>query len=222
MIKGVIFDLDGTILNTIDDLVAAMNRMLVSFGYPPREDMDFQKQAIGYGARNYVKKCMPASEQENDAQIDKCLAAYYEDYRANSSVKTKPYEDINAVLTFLKSHRIKIGVLSNKPDGATKALVKKWFGAYDFDCVYGERENVPPKPHKGAPLSIAKEMGLTPSEIAFVGDSEVDMQTGVAAGMIPLGVLWGFRTKEQLLSGGAQFLAVTPKDLITIIEEYNQ
>ena len=222
MIKGIIFDLDGTILNTIDDLADAMNRMLVSFGYPPREDLEFQKQAIGYGARNYVKTCMPESEREKDEQVDKCLATYYEDYRANSSVKTKPYADIDAVLAFLKNHQIKIGVLSNKPDGATKALAQKWFSAYDFHCVYGERENIPRKPHKGAPLSIAEEMGLVPSEIAFVGDSEVDMETGVGAGMVPIGVLWGFRTKEQLLASGAQFLAETPKDLIAIIEKQNQ
>ncbi|MBE7048326.1 MAG: HAD family hydrolase [Ruminococcaceae bacterium] len=219
MIKAVIFDLDGTLLNTLDDLAAAMNRMLVRFGYPTHTDLSFHKKVIGYGARNYVKGCMPPEAAAVEEQVDKCLGAYAEEYQGRSNEKTAPYDGILSVLAYLTQENIAISVLSNKPDGATKALVNSWFSEYAITCAYGERPGVPRKPDPKAPLAIAHDLGLSPHEIAFVGDSEVDMQTGKTAGMIPIGVLWGFRTQEQLKEGGATFLADNPQDLIKIFEQ---
>ncbi|MGN1058796.1 MAG: HAD family hydrolase [Clostridia bacterium] len=217
LIKGVIFDLDGTILNTLDDLAAAMNRMLAGFGYPLRTDLEYQKQALGYGARHYVKTCMPPEAAADEAKVDACLAAYVTEYQAHANAKTRPYDGITEVMAFLTAANIKINVLSNKPDEATRALVTSWFSDYPLSFVFGERPGMPRKPDPKAALAIAEQLSLLPEEMAFIGDSSVDIQTGLNAGMTPIGVLWGFRSEEQLLQGGAKLLAKTPADLISLI-----
>ncbi len=217
MIKGVIFELDGTILNTLDDLATAMNQMLREFGYPEREDLFFHQQALGFGARNYVKSCMPDEAAQDESKVDACLERYRVIYGAASSVQTKPYEGICELMTALKAKGISINVLSNKPNAPTQALVQKWFADYEPRCVYGERPGIPRKPDAAVPLAIAEELGLSPKEMVFVGDSEVDIQTGLAAGMLSVGVLWGYRTREQLLANGAEHLLETPQELLSLI-----
>lgn len=218
MIKGVIFDLDGTILNTLDDLAAAMNSMLSEFGYPERRDLFYHSQALGFGARSYVKSCMPEEAAADEAKVDACLERYRVLYGAASSVLTKPYDGICELMDALRAADISINVLSNKPNAPTQALVQKWFSAYEPRCVYGERSGIPRKPDPAAPLAIAAELGLLPQEMAFVGDSEVDIKTGLAAGMLSVGVLWGYRTKEQLLENGAMHLIQTPQELMALIQ----
>lgn len=218
MIKGVIFDLDGTILNTIDDLSSAMNQMLTEFGYPVQQDLFYHKQSLGFGARSYVKSCMPTEAAADDAKVDACLERYRELYGSHASVLTKPYEGIPEMMETLCQKGIAISVLSNKPNAPTQALVKEWFSQYNPQCVYGERPGLPRKPDPTVPLAMAAELGLEPGEMAFVGDSEVDIKTGLAAGMLSIGVLWGYRTREQLLENGAELLAETPQDLVTLLQ----
>ncbi len=220
MIKAVIFDLDGTILYTLSDLANAMNEMLEVQGFPKREDLNYHRLAIGTGARNYVKKCLPETVQSDDTLVDRCLLNYKEIYGAKSAVETKPYEGILSVMEFLNEQGIAINVLSNKPDEPTKALVDLWFSDYHPAMVYGERSGIPRKPDPAAPLAIAEALGLSPDEIAFIGDSDVDIKTGVNAGMIPIGVLWGYRDRELLIESGAKLLAEKPADLITLIKNY--
>ncbi len=222
MIKAVIFDLDGTILYTLIDLANAMNAMLREYGYPEQHDLDCHRMAIGTGARNYVKGCLPQAVQSNDEQVDRCLATYRRLYNENTSVETKPYDGISDVLAFLTEQNISINVLSNKPDEPTKALVDLWFSDYGVDYAFGERVGVPRKPDPFAPLEIAEKLGLSPSEMAFIGDSDVDITTGKNAGMVSIGVLWGYRSQDVLEAAGAAHLAKTPQDLINIIKEYNQ
>lgn len=219
MIKAVIFDLDGTILYTLSDLANAMNKMLAEFGYPVHTDLNVHRLAIGTGARNYVKKCLPEAVQSDDAQVDICLEAYRRIYDGAASVETKPYDGIDKVMTYLRENNIAINVLSNKPDSPTKALVEQWFSAFSPKYVYGERVGVKRKPDPEAPLEIAKSLGISPSEVAFVGDSDVDIKTGVNAGMIPVGVLWGYRDRELLEECGAKYLANTPEELIHIFKQ---
>ena len=219
MIKAIIFDLDGTILYTLSDLANAMNQMLTEFGFPEHFDLNIHRLAIGTGARNYVKKCMPETERENEELVDRCLDAYRRIYDAATSVETKPYDGILEVMEFLSDNHIVINVLSNKPDAPTKALVAQWFSDFSPKYVFGERAGIKRKPDPEAPLEIAKELGLSPSEIAFVGDSDVDIKTGVNAGMVPIGVLWGYRDRELLLESGAKYLAETPQKLIEILKE---
>jgi len=219
LIKAVIFDLDGTILYTLSDLANAMNKMLSEFGFPEHSDLNVHRLAIGTGARNYVKKSMPEETREDEALVDRCLDAYRRIYDAASSVETKPYDGINEVMAFLLENNVAINVLSNKPDAPTKALVAQWFSEFSPQCVFGERAGVKRKPEPDAPLEIAKTLGLSPSEIAFIGDSDVDIKTGVNAGMVPIGVLWGYRDRELLLECGAKYLAETPQKLIEILQK---
>ena len=222
MIKAVIFDLDGTILYTLSDLANAMNKMLSEFGYPEHSDLNIHRLAIGTGARNYVKKCMPEAVREDEAQVDRCLEAYRRIYDAASSVETKPYDGIYDVMAFLSENNIAINVLSNKPDSPTKALVETWISDFSPKCVFGERAGIKRKPDPEAPLEIARTLGVEPSEIAFIGDSDVDIKTGVNAGMVPIGVLWGYRDKEVLEESGAAYFAKTPEALIEILKELAQ
>ena len=140
-------------------------------------------------------------------------------YAAHTNDLTKPYEGIFDLLDALTQEGIMINVLSNKLNAPTGELVNAWFSKYHFRYVYGERQGVPKKPDPAVPLEIAKALGLSPDEIAFVGDSGVDMQTGKNAGMLPIGVLWGFRSAEELNENGAAFLAENPMDILTIIKE---
>ncbi len=219
MIKAVIFDLDGTILYTLSDLANAMNKMLSEFDYPAHDDLNVHRLAIGTGARNYVKKCMPEAVREDEAQVDKCLEAYRRIYDAASCVETKPYDGICDVMAFLSENKIAINVLSNKPDAPTKALVAQWFSTFSPKFVFGERAGVARKPDPEAPLEIANSLGLHPSEVAFIGDSDVDMKTGVNAGMVSIGALWGYRDRELLEECGAKYLAKTPDELIEVLKQ---
>jgi len=222
VIKAVIFDLDGTILYTLSDLANAMNQMLSEFGFHEHSDLNVHRLAIGTGARNYVKKCLPEEVQKDDAQVDKCLDAYRRIYDAAASIETKPYDGILDVMAFLRDNNIAINVLSNKPDAPTKALVVQWFSEYSPKYVFGERAGVARKPEPEAPLEIAKNLGLNPRDVAFIGDSDVDIKTGVNAGMIPVGVLWGYRDREVLENAGAKYLAKTPNELIEILKNLMQ
>ncbi len=219
MIKAVIFDLDGTILYTLSDLANAMNKMLSEFGYHEHKDLNVHRLAIGTGARNNVKKSLPEAVQSDDTQVDKCLDAYRRIYDSASSIETKPYDGIDEVMAYLNQAGLAINVLSNKPDAPTKSLVEHWFSKYSPKFVYGERAGVKRKPEPDAPLEIANALGLLPSEVAFVGDSDVDIKTGVNAGMIPIGVLWGYRDRELLEECGAKYLASTPQELIDIFKQ---
>ncbi len=219
MIKAIIFDLDGTILDTLADLMGAMNGMLRHFGYPEHHEPQFHKLAIGTGARNYVRKSLPQEVAEDEEKLDVCLLKMREIYAAHTNDLTKPYDGIFELLETLTRDGIIINVLSNKPNIPTGELVKAWFSNYPFRYVYGEREGVPRKPDPKAPLEIANALGLSPDEVAFVGDSGVDMQTGKNAGMLPIGVLWGFRSAEELTENGAAFLAEKPMDIFNIIKQ---
>ncbi|MBQ4517790.1 MAG: HAD family hydrolase [Clostridia bacterium] len=221
MIKGVIFDLDGTILNTIDDLSDSMNYMLRHFGFPEHSDLFYHMQAVGSGAKNYVKNCLPEDVRENEDQLEACLAFYKTYYNEHSSIKTKPYDGVAEMMQYLKDANIQIAILSNKPDEPVKELAKCWFSEFSIPCVYGERVGIPRKPDPEGPLAIAHELGLAPSEIAFVGDSDVDIKTGLNAGMTAIGVLWGFRTKEQLQEAGAEYLVDSKDEFIALIKQLN-
>ena len=215
MIKGVIFDLDGTLLDTLWDLGAAMNKMLMQFGFPVRE-REQHRQAICYGAREFVRLSLPENKRD-DSTVSCALAAYRTYYASACTCGTYPYDGITELLQTLAEKKIPLAVYSNKPMEQTKSVVAHYFGEIPFAAVIGHKAGSPTKPDPTVALAIADEMGLSPSEIAFVGDSEVDMKTACHAGMVPIGVLWGYRKQEDLLSGGATALCENTKTLKALV-----
>ncbi len=211
MIKGVIFDLDGTLCDTLPDLGSAMNQMLSSFGYPTR-DREELRLAICYGAREFVFRSLPEGARDEET-VEKALACYRENYKNALTVHTKPYAGVESMLNALCAAGVPVAVYSNKPMPQTKAVVAHYFGEIPFAAVIGHVDGTPTKPDPTAALEIAKEMGLTAHEIAFVGDSDVDMKTACNAGMMPIGVTWGYRDGETLLRGGARSLVCDTEGL---------
>jgi len=216
-VKAIIFDLDGTLLNTLEDLADAVNRVLRERGFPTHS-LDAYRYFVGNGSEMLVKRALPDSRHDDEVVVRSCLDAFLRDYGQNWMVKTKPYDGVPAMLDALIERGLKLAVLSNKKDDITKKSVKELLSEWTFDAVIGQRDEVPAKPDPAAALEIARELQIAPEEFIYLGDSAVDMKTAVAAGMFPVGALWGFRTSEELLAGGAAALIGRPVDLLQVLE----
>lgn len=213
---AVLFDLDGTLIDTLDDLADATNRVLAARGYPVHPAAAF-RYFVGEGARVLIERALPETAR-TPATIEACLAAFRADYGANWCVKTRPYAGIPELLDGLVARGIKLGVVSNKPHQNVLDLVTTLLGDWSFDQVLGQREGVPTKPDPTSTLEVAHALGLKPAEMVFLGDSGVDMLTAVAAGMYPAGALWGFRQADELLAAGAQVLLPNPQAVLDLFD----
>ena len=209
MIKAVIFDLDGTSLNTLEHLKESTNFALCKFGYPERTLNDV-RCFVGNGVKKLIERAVP----ENCTNIDECLEIFKKNYSENMCNHTKPYDGILKILEELHKDGMKIGVVSNKFDSAVKDLCKKYFGDL-IDCVIGQNDDVPKKPAPNGVLKAMKELGADKNSTIYAGDSDVDVQTAKNAQLPCIGVTWGFRTIEYLK--GADFIANQPEDIIKII-----
>ena len=214
--KGVIFDLDGTLLDTICDLSDSMNRTLEHYGFPDC-DIKHHKKSIGNGIRKYSERCIPKDMLNSDF-LDEFVSKVVNDYRINSMVKTKPFDGILELLTFLEQNGIVINILSNKRDDFVKELTLHYFKNFNFKCAVGELPGISKKPSPDASLKIAKECGLSPCEIIFIGDSIYDIQTGKNSGMKTIAVTWGYQPESMLLSENPDFIANHPQDIINYIK----
>lgn len=214
MYKLAIFDMDGTLLDTIDDLAVACNRALRLSGYPehPREAY---KLFVGSGAQKLILRALPPDVRDT-AAIQRVAAAFHEYYSRHAQDLTKPYDGVAEVLAALKAAGVRIAVLSNKPDEYVGALSDRYFPGL-VDVSYGQREGVPIKPDPAAVFEIMGLFGLRAEECVYIGDTGVDMRTGAGAGLTTVGVLWGFRTKRELEDNGAKVIIHNPSDLIKII-----
>lgn len=215
MIKAVIFDLDGTLADTMPDLQTAMNNMLVRLGYKPRTRGDLIK-AINNGAREFVRRSLPRDVQGVDFILQSAIEVYEDEYSKCYFEKTTPYAEIEALLMNLKAMGVKISVLSNKQDAFVKDIIGNLFDKKLFSQIQGQ-DKLPVKPNPASALAIAKSMGIKPSKCLFIGDSDVDMQTAKNAGMRSVGVCWGYRSQEVLEEAGATFIAKNPNDICDII-----
>jgi phosphoglycolate phosphatase len=213
--KGVIFDLDGTLVNSLEDIADSMNTILQNHNFPIHSLQSY-KHFIGNGIRNLVYKTVP-DENRNETTINECYDLMIEEYRTNAINKTKPYDGITGLLDELVSRNIKLAVFSNKADEFTKNIVHTLLPEWKFEAIVGFSVDAHKKPNPFVALQISQKFGVSPEEIIYVGDSGVDMQTANNAGMYAVGALWGFRTKEELTSNGAMYLINKPWDLLKIL-----
>lgn len=210
---GILWDLDGTLLNTLEDLTDAVNYALARFGCPPRT-MEEVRTFIGNGAAKLIRRSLPGKADDPDPE--QVLAVYQTYYNAHSQVKTAPYPGVEAALKVLTG-KYPMAIVSNKPDAAVKPLCKAWFGDI---FARGESTDCPRKP---APDMVVKAMEAIGVETCvYVGDSEVDVRTAKNAGVPCLSVLWGFRGEEELRSAGAEHFCSDPADLPETLERMIQ
>lgn len=214
--KTVIFDLDGTLLNTIDTIAYYANKALAEFGFPTYPS-DRYKYFVGNGAVKLIQRALSASGEYTEEDFKKVFDRYNEIYNADSLYLTQPYDGIVEMLQKLKKAGIKTGIISNKPDFATVDVVKKVLGEGLVDICHGARDSFPLKPDPASTLDILGELKGDKEHSAFVGDTSVDVETGKAASLHTIGVKWGFRTEEELKGAGAEFIISHPDELFDII-----
>jgi phosphoglycolate phosphatase len=216
LFDAVLFDLDGTLLDTLEDIADAANRVLTRHRFPAHP-VDAYKHFVGEGARVLVWRLLPQSARAEDL-VDAMYAEFRAEYSLNWNAKTKPYEGIPEMLDGLVERRLKIAVLSNKPDDFTKQCVGELLSRWTFDAVLGHHDGIPPKPDPTGALQIARELHVPPARMLFLGDSSIDMETALAAGMTPGGVLWGFRDRDELEKSGARAIVGSPRDVFALLE----
>ncbi len=203
--KAVIFDLDGTLLNTIDTIKYYCDGALTKYGFNAIP-VEKYKIMVGNGARLLIERAMTYTREWTQAEFEDVYKAYNDAYDADTLYLTEPYPGIVEMLRHLKEKGFKTAVLSNKPDFATRDVVKTVFGEGAFDIVRGGIDGVPLKPDPAAVLNIIDELGLEKDEVMFVGDTKVDIATGKNAELYAVGVLWGFRDKAELKEAGADVI----------------
>lgn len=214
-LRAVLFDLDGTLLDTLDDLADSMNAVLEAHDMPTHPAESY-KTFVGDGVARLVQRALPG--EENDAVV---MANYVEEMREQYgqrwNAKTKPYDGIEELLGTLRERKISMSVLSNKPDDFTKMCVKHYFPNTPFDLVVGVTDEIPPKPDPVGAKAVANTIGYRPDEFLYLGDTNTDMRTARGAGMLAVGALWGFRSAEELEEFGAQALAEHPLDILELL-----
>lgn len=211
--KGVIFDLDGTLANTLSDLANAVNYGIEKLGLE-LPNLEEYKIFVGDGTDKMIERALKENAtKENIAFVKKYYLEHYGEHFVDT---TYAYEGMIELVDKLKKEGVIVAVVTNKVDSMATTVVEKLYGKR-FELVFGQRDGIPAKPDPTLTLMALKELGLNPNECAFIGDSSNDVLTGVNAGLYPVGVLWGFRTKEELLSNGAAALANNAKELENIL-----
>lgn len=214
MNKAVIFDLDGTLLDSIQDIADNINAMLMQFGYPQRR-VDEIMQFIGNGARNLVKRSLP--DTATGQEIDQRLEYYNKIYTESGCPLTKLFDGVKEVVETLKERGYKIAILTNKPQLATDRIYQRYMSELSIDLVVGQRDGVKIKPDPASALKILSEFSVEPKNAYFVGDGETDVLTAINGKMQSVAVLWGYRSKAQLEEAGAKIFVKTPLQLLDII-----
>ena len=211
---AVMFDLDGTLTDTLADLANATNQALAVLGCPthPREAYRY---LVGDGARVLCERALPVDKQN---LVTEALRLMREHYGKHWADETRLYPGIKALLTALTTRRYQLAVLSNKPDDFTKLVVAHYFSPNPFHVVRGQLAHVPLKPDPTAALQIAQELGIPPHAWLYLGDTDTDMRTARAAGLCPVGVLWGFRERAELEEAGAAHIVSTPAEVLGLLD----
>jgi len=214
--RAVLFDLDGTLLDTLDDLAESMNAVLVGLG-APTHGRERYRILIGDGVDELVRGALPAG-RVTDELVARGVAEMRREYGRRWDAKTRPYPQIEELLDALVSRAVPLAILSNKPHDLVLRIVARLLDRWPFDPVLGARASTPKKPDPTAALAAARSRGIAPGRWLCVGDSGGDMQTARAAGMVAVGVLWGFRDEAELRASGARALIARPLELLDLLE----
>jgi len=214
-VSAVVFDLDGTLLDTLADIANAFNAVLEKRGFA-KHPVEAYRDFVGDGPQVLTERALPESRRDSET-IEACLKDYLGHYRSQTQMTARPYPGVPELLDGLSRRGIPAAVVSNKVHEAAVRSVKELLGTWRFSPVFGFRADVPRKPDPFMARAAARQLGLAPQQVAFVGDTGVDMQTAAAAGMIPVGVLWGFRTEEELRDNGARILLDHPERLLVYL-----
>jgi phosphoglycolate phosphatase len=214
--QAAVFDLDGTLLDTLADIADAMNAALGRMGFPGHETSAY-KYLSGDGVRALAERSIP-EQAKDEATLAACIREFRLEYAGRWGTKTRPYPGIAGLLTELARRRLKLSVLSNKLDEFARRAVRDFLPGFDFSFIIGVKPDLAPKPDPAGALLIATGLRIPPDQIIYLGDTGVDMQTAVRAGMYPVGALWGFRDEKELRENGAQALIGSPPELLGLID----
>ena len=209
-----IFDMDGTLTDTLADLYDSVNEMLAHYNFPPRT-LDEVRQFVGNGARKLIIRSLPADKLDF---LDEALNFYNKCYANNCTNKVKPYAGIMELLTALEAKKIPLGICTNKQHFAAIKIAEKILAPIKFPYISGDEPNQPRKPDPIRALEGAKMFGVAPEDVAYFGDTAVDIQTAINAGFLPIGVTWGFRPRSELVDSGAKIIIDHPKEILERID----
>ncbi len=212
MKKNIVFDLDGTLLDTLEDIAISANFALVSLGFEAQEREKY-RYFVGEGVFKLFENIF-ASNPQTPELIQNAVSLFESHYAKQFNQNTKLYEGISKMLTFLQTRGFKMAILSNKPDSFVKMCVFKYLNKWQWEVVYGARENIPRKPNPQGAIDIAESLHVNPQECYYLGDTSTDMLTANRAGMIAIGALWGFRDEAELVENGAKYIVKEPSELI--------
>jgi len=213
--RAILFDLDGTLLDSLTDIGDSVNRVLTDQGFPIHP-MQAYRQFIGDGFNILIRRALPQNRRSAET-IQTCVDAFNVDYSANWHNKTRLYPGIGAMLDALVRRDLKLAILSNKAHAFTRQCVARYLSNWTFEAVFGGCDNVPHKPDPAGALEITRLLDLPPSELLYLGDSGVDMQTAIAAKMFPVGVSWGFRSTRELQQNGCRALIDRPLEILDLL-----
>jgi phosphoglycolate phosphatase len=214
--SAVIFDLDGTLLDTLEDLANTLNSVLENNGYPTHS-LEKCRMLVGFGMRQLVRSALPEALHENETLVDALLKEMHELYASNWNIHSRPYGGIGELLDSIDRMGLKKAILSNKPDRFTQLCADELLSPWTFEVVMGHHDGIAHKPDPQGALLIADMLGEKPSSILYIGDSGIDMQTATAAGMYPLGVTWGFRPAAELIGSGAETVVTSTEQIIKLL-----
>ncbi len=214
--RAVLFDLDGTLLDSIEDLMNSMNTVLARFEFP-QHPVEKYKIMVGDGVDILALRAMPEHVRDNEEIRERILAGMRQEYGRRWAERTQPYDGIPELLEGLRERGIPATIFSNKSHEFTQMIVEKLLGKWKFERVIGARPGYPKKPDPTVALEIARDLQIRPAEFLYVGDTNTDMNTANAAGMYPVGALWGFRSKEELQAAKAKRLIAHPMELLSLL-----
>lgn len=217
MKKNIVFDLDGTLLDTLEDIAISANFALVTLGFEAQEHEKY-RYFVGEGVFKLFENIF-ASHPQTPELIQQAVTLFETHYTKQFNQNTKLYEGVSKMLSFLQKRNFKMAILSNKPDSFTKMCAIKYLRQWKFDVVFGAREGVPRKPHPRGALEISELLHVKPNDCYYLGDTMIDMKTANSAGMIAIGALWGFREENELREHGARYLVQTPSEVIKLLAE---